>query len=239
MIINIAAYKFVDLEALPELKQALKARCEELHLKGTILIGREGINLFVAGVSEAIDSFKKTLCAHAAFSDIIFKESLSDYQPFKRMLVKIKKEIIPFGMPEISPAKNPAPRLSPQELKSWYEQGKEMVILDTRNSFEAKVGTFKQAMHLDIRSFRDFPQAAKKLDQAFKNKPVVTFCTGGIRCEKAAPLLQQMGFKEVYQLDGGILKYFEECGSAFFEGECFVFDQRVALDSDLAEVKNS
>lgn len=238
-IINIAAYKFINLSELPKLRADLKKCCEELALKGSILISEEGINLFLAGAADSIGAFKIFLVNKVNCSDIEFKQSISDYQPFKRMLVKIKKEIISFGQPEISPAKTPAPRLSPQEFKQWLEQGKEMVVLDTRNSFEVQVGTFRGALHMGNHSFRDFPVAAAAIDSALKSKPVVTFCTGGIRCEKAAPLLKKMGFKEVYQLDGGILKYFEECGQAFFDGACFVFDQRIALNHELREAKGA
>lgn len=237
-IINIAAYKFINLLDLPNLRAELKRDCEELTLKGTILISEEGINLFLAGAGDSIGLFKKLLQSKLKYEDIEFKESISEYQPFTRMLVKIKKEIISMGMPEISPVKDPAPRVSPQEFKQWMEQGKEMIVLDTRNLFEVQVGTFRDALHLGNHSFRDFPKALSTMGEKFKDKPIVTFCTGGIRCEKAAPLLQKMGFKEVYQLDGGILKYFEECGQAFFDGDCFVFDQRVALNAELEEVKS-
>ncbi len=152
-----------------------------------------------------------------------------------RMLVKLKKEIISMGVPEISPAQNPAPVITGQQLKQWLDEGREMVLLDTRNDYEIRLGSFKGAMNLALNHFRSFPQAIKQLDPALKNKTIVTFCTGGIRCEKAAPLLRQEGFDKTYQLKGGILQYFEDCGGEHFQGECFVFDRRVAVNEQLVE----
>ena len=232
-ILNIAAYKFVSLDNLPKRRDQLKSRCSELALKGTILLAPEGINLFLAGAINNIAVFKSELCGESAFADIQFKDSFSDQQPFGKLLVKIKKEIIPFGVPQINPGEQPAERLSARTLKAWLDEGRDVVLLDTRNAFEVKRGTFKNARDFSINQFRDFPKASASADSSLKEKTVVTFCTGGIRCEKAAPFLQQQGFNNVFQLDGGILKYFEECGNAHFEGECFVFDERFALNSEL------
>jgi UPF0176 protein len=149
------------------------------------------------------------------------------------MLVKIKREIITMKRPDINPAAKPAPRLAPHTLKAWLDEGRDVVMLDTRNDFEVGLGTFDNAVNLHIASFGDFPAAVQTLD--LKGKTVVSFCTGGIRCEKAAPLLIANGLDNVYQLDGGILKYFEDCGGAHWHGECFVFDKRVALGPDLQE----
>jgi UPF0176 protein len=232
-ILNSAAYKFVSLDDLPERRDHLKSRCGALQLKGTILLAHEGINLFLAGSPENIGAFKAELRGDPAFADIQFKDSFSDQMPFGKLLVKIKKEIIPFGQPQINPAEQPAERLSARSLKAWLDEGRNLVLLDTRNAFEVKHGTFANAQDFAIDHFRDFPAAALRADASLKDKTIVTFCTGGIRCEKAAPYLLQQGFQNVFQLDGGILKYFEECGDAHFEGECFVFDERVALDTDL------
>ncbi len=232
-ILNIAAYKFVSLDDLPMRRDQLKSRCAELQLRGTILLAPEGINLFLAGTPESIATFKSELWSDAAFVDIQFKDSFSDHQPFGKLLVKIKKEIIPFGVPEVNPAKQPAERLLARTLKVWLDEGRDVVLLDTRNAFEIKHGTFKNARDFGIKQFRDFPQATAGANESLKEKTIVTFCTGGIRCEKAAPFLSQQGFRNVFQLDGGILKYFEECGNAHFDGDCFVFDERVALDADL------
>ena len=232
-ILNIAAYKFVSLDDLPARRDHFKSRCAALQLKGTILLAPEGINLFLAGDEENIATFKAELRRDRAFADIQFKDSFSDHQPFGKLLVKVKNEIIPFGMAHINPAEQPAERLSARTLKAWLDEGRDVVLLDTRNAFEVKHGTFANAQDFGIDHFRDFPAAAMHADASLKDKTIVTFCTGGIRCEKAAPYLLQQGFNNVFQLDGGILKYFEECGNAHFQGECFVFDERIALDADL------
>jgi predicted sulfurtransferase len=200
-----------------------------------VLLAEEGINLFLAGSRQGIDSLWRFLASDPRLTDLIYKESESREIPFNRLLVKIKREIIPLGLAQIRPAQQPAPRLQPEELKRWLDQGRDFVLLDTRNAFEVRVGTFVGAIDLGLGQFREFPQAAAGLAAALKQKPVVTFCTGGIRCEKAAPALLLQGFREVYQLDGGILRYFERCGGAHYAGECFVFDKRVAVDSALRE----
>ena len=231
--INLAGYKFVALDGLPELKSALTSRCRALGLKGTILVSPEGINIFVAGTAEASSQFKALIRDDPRLADLHFKESLSDYPPYSRMLVKIKKEIITLRVPGVDPAAQRAPTIAPAELKRWLDEGKDLVLLDTRNAFEVETGTFRNAVHLNLKSFGDFPGAADRLLPEFRDKTIVTFCTGGIRCEKAAPVLVDKGFREVYQLDGGILQYFEDCGDAHFDGRCFVFDQRNALDGRL------
>jgi len=167
------------------------------------------------------------------FADLRFKRSVSAYQPFDRMLVKIKKEIITMRVPGVDPARQRAPVVAAKELKRWLDEGRDVVLLDARNAFEVDAGTFDNAVDLQLSSFGQFADAADRLDPSLKEKTIVTFCTGGIRCEKAAPVLIGKGFREVFQLDGGILQYFEECGAAHFKGRCFVFDQRVALDGNL------
>lgn len=234
-ILNLSAYKFAPLEDLPALKERLKSVATAGGIKGTILLSSEGINLFVAGERAALDPLLAKIRATAGLADLTPKESLSARQPFNRMLVKIKKEIIAFGVPGIDPARHPSPRLAPRTLKQWLDEGRPLTLLDTRNDYEVNAGTFVGARPAGIRHFRDFPKAVAKLPDALKERPVVTFCTGGIRCEKAGPYLESVGFKNVFQLDGGILKYFEECGGAHYEGECFVFDGRVGVDPALRE----
>lgn len=234
-ILNVAAYKFVDLDDLPALRTQLREAAAAQALKGTILLAPEGINLFLAGVPEKLEAFLAQLLADPCFAGMPVKRSYSAEQPFNRMLVKIKREIITMRRPEIRPAQQPAPRIAPRELKRWLDEGREVVLLDTRNAFEVAVGTFEGAQELGLRSFSQFPAEVEKRLEDWRDKPVVTFCTGGIRCEKAAPLMQRLGFREVYQLDGGILQYFEDCGGAHWRGECFVFDKRVALDPQLRE----
>ena len=152
------------------------------------------------------------------------KESPSAEQPFNRMLVKIKKEIIAFGVAGIDPASRPTPKLSARELKQWLDEGRPVTLLDIRNDYEVRMGTFRGARRAGIDHFREFPAAVQQLPAELKQQPVVMFCTGGIRCEKAGPFMEQAGFQNVHQLDGGILKYFEECGGAHYDGECFVFE---------------
>lgn len=234
-VINISAYRFAPLEGLKTVRHQLIALCREWSLKGTILLSPEGINLFVAGGAAEIDQLVALLRSIPGLEEIEPKVSASREQPFSRMLVKIKKEIIAFGVPEIDPVRRPAPRLSARELKRWLDEGRPVTLLDTRNDFEVSLGTFQRAVPIGIQHFRDFPAAAKQLAPADYPHPIVTFCTGGIRCEKAAPYLLNLGFEQVYQLDGGILKYFEECGSDHFQGECFVFDKRVGLTAELDE----
>lgn len=236
-IINISSYRFVTLTAaqLTELRTNIKNTCDELGLKGTILLSTEGINLYLAGEQAPIDAFKSFIDAMPAFQQMTYKESLSANVPFKKMFVKIKKEIIRMDMPHIQPEKFTAPHLSPEELKNWYDEGRDMVILDTRNDYEYEIGTFDKAVKMDLKHFRNFPKALKNLPEEMKNKPIVTFCTGGIRCEKAAALMLKEGFKQVYQLDGGILNYFDKCGGEHYVGECFVFDDRITLDASLTK----
>ncbi len=231
--INLAGYKFVSLDGLDDLKALLDRRCRELGLKGTILLSFEGINVVLAGREEGTTGFHSLIHGDPRLADLRFKRSVSAYQPFDRMLVKIKKEIITLRVPGIDPAKERAPAVAPAELRRWLDEGREVVLLDTRNAFEVDAGTFDNAMDLRLSSFAQFAQAADRLDPSLKDKTIVTFCTGGIRCEKAAPVLIAKGFRKVFQLDGGILQYFEQCGDAHFKGRCFVFDQRVALDGNL------
>ena len=237
--INFSAYRFVSLQDLPELKSRLQASATSLQLKGTILLSAEGINLFVAGTRTATNVFLNLLHTIPGLHDLVPKESESADQPFGRMRVKIKKEIIAFGVPGIDPSQHPSPRLSARTLKQWLDEGRPLTLLDTRNHYEVERGTFHGALPAGIHRFRDFPAAVDQLDSRLKEQPVVTFCTGGIRCEKAAPYLERKGFRNVYQLDGGILKYFEECGGAHFDGECFVFDERVGVDAELRETRGT
>ncbi len=232
---NLAAYQFASLGDLPALQTELHQLCREAGMRGTILLSPEGINLFVAAAREACARLLLRLRALPGLANLRVKESLSEEQPFNRMLVKIKKEIIACGVEGIDPARRPAPRLAPRQLKEWLDEGRAVTLLDARNAYEVKLGTFRGAHTLDLDHFRQFPVAARDLPNEMKSGPVVTFCTGGIRCEKAAPLLELAGFRDVFQLDGGILGYFEQCGDAHYEGDCFVFDKRVALNASLRE----
>ena len=232
--VNIAGYRFIDLPDRDELRTPFTEICLELELKGTVLLSPNGINFFVAGTHEAVEQYVSFLETDNRFQDIPLHISYSEYQPFKRMLVRLKNEIISLGMDEIRPSERTGQYIQPKEFKKWLDEGKEVMILDTRNDYELRVGTFENAIDLDIKSFRDFPEATKKLDQD-KTTPVVMFCTGGIRCEKASVVMENQGWENVYQIKGGILGYFKECGGAHWNGDCFVFDKRVSVNTELEE----
>ena len=237
-ILNIAAYKFIALDLLPALQASMAEALAARHIKGSVLLAEEGINLFLAADSAAIHDFLAWLRLDPRFEDLNTKESWSATQPFGKLLVKVKPEIIRMNQPAIRPAAGRAPAVSPVTLKRWLDQGMDdagrpVVMLDTRNTYEVEAGTFRQAIDWRLEKFTEFAQAVKKHREDLAGKTVVSFCTGGIRCEKAAIYLQQTGISHVYQLDGGILKYFEECGQAYFDGECFVFDARRAVDAAL------
>jgi UPF0176 protein len=237
-IVNIAAYKFITFDDTAERRGLFQQICKELELKGTILLTPEGINMFLAGSRANIDSFLVWLRSDARFADIAVKESLSDEQPFNRMLVKLKREIITMKHPLIKPELGRAPFVTAQVLKRWLDQGhddkgKPVVMVDTRNAFEVDVGTFNNTIDYRIEKFTEFPAKIEAHKEELIDKTVVTFCTGGIRCEKAAIHMKNIGYDSVYQLEGGILKYFEEAGGAHYQGDCFVFDRRTALNPQL------
>ncbi|MFZ4116487.1 MAG: rhodanese-related sulfurtransferase [Chthoniobacterales bacterium] len=238
MFINIAGYHFSTLEDLPALKKDLEQLCTTLGLKGTILLSTEGINFFVAGLRTATDQLLAELRQIPGCAALEVKESESLGQPFRRMLIKIKKEIISFGVEGIDPARYSSPKLSPKKLKEWLDAKKPVVLLDTRNDYEIRMGTFQGALPAGIEHFRHFPEAVKKLPEELKEATIVTFCTGGIRCEKAGSFMEREGFKNIFQLEGGILNYFKECGDAHYDGECFVFDKRVCVDTGLQETQS-
>ncbi len=238
-ISNIAGYKFVTLPDIRRLRTHLLTFCKTWRLKGTILLSVEGINLFVAGEQENIDLLLAEIRSVPGLADFQVKVSTTDHQPFRKMLVRLKREIIAFGVEGINPALRTSPKLPATELKRWLDEGRPVTLLDTRNDYEVKLGTFKNALAIGVDAFRDFPAAVAKLSPELKEQPIVMFCTGGIRCEKAGPFMEGQGFKKIFQLDGGILKYFEDCGGAHYDGECFVFDQRVGLDPSLQETDST
>ncbi len=241
-IVNIAAYKFITFDDTQDQRPRFQAICAELELKGTILLSPEGINLFLAGARPSIDQFLTWLRSDHRFSDIEVKESFSEKQPFNRMLVRLKREIITMKNPLIKPELGRAPAVSASDLKRWLDQGhddngKPVVMIDTRNAFEVDVGTFENTIDYRITKFSEFPEIIEKHKNELTDKTVVTFCTGGIRCEKAAIHMRNIGYQSVYQLEGGILRYFEEVGGAHYQGDCFVFDHRTALNPDLKETE--
>ena len=237
-VVNISCYKFITLTDREILKATLTQRCQTLDLKGTILLAPEGINVFLAGSREAIDGIVAWLRADPRFADLQPKESLSASAPFRKLRVRLKKEIITMKMPLIRPEEGRAPSVAAATLKQWLDrgcddEGRPVVMLDTRNDYEVEAGSFEGAIDFDISSFSEFPPQLARHRDDFAGKTVVSFCTGGIRCEKAAIHMQAIGIERTYQLEGGIIKYFEEVGGAHYRGDCFVFDQREALSADL------
>ena len=230
--VNIAGYRFVDLPDRDELREPFREACQKNRLLGTILLSTEGINFFLCGDQAGIDGFLNYLESDERFVDIPLKISHSEKLAFRRMNVRLKKEIISMGMDEIRPVDYTGDAISPTEFKHWLDEGRDITILDTRNDYEIRIGTFENAVDLDISTFRTFPDAVANSDLD-KEKTVVMFCTGGIRCEKASALMLNQGFQDVRQLEGGVLGYFEEVGGAHWNGDCFVFDRRVAVDSEL------
>ncbi|MFG6106168.1 rhodanese-related sulfurtransferase [Leptolyngbyaceae cyanobacterium CCMR0082] len=232
----ITFYKFVQLDDFVELRQPLTELCKTQGIKGTILLALEGINATVAGTNEAVEKLLSHLKQDPRLADLTHKTSSAAEQPFSRMKVKLKKEIVTLGQPDVSPTKKVGTYVDP---KDWNQviSDPDVVVIDTRNNYEVDIGTFNGATNPQTESFRDFPDYAdQQLDPA-KHKQVAMFCTGGIRCEKASSYLLEQGFEQVYHLKGGILKYLEEVPpeDSLWEGECFVFDQRVTVQHGLAE----
>ncbi len=237
-ILNIAAYKFVDINDRDDLRAAATEQALALDIRGTILLAPEGINLFLAGSETGIRGFIAWMRTDARFADIFCKESWCEVQPFRRFFVKLKNEIIRMNHPTIRPLAGRAPGVAPKTLKRWLDQGhddrgKPVVMLDTRNAFEVDYGTFTGAIDWRITKFTEFPEAVAQHKAELADKTVVSFCTGGIRCEKGAILMHEMGLDNVMQLEGGILQYFEDVGGDHYTGDCFVFDGREALSPDL------
>ncbi len=234
-VLNISSYRFVPLDDLPELRDRLHAAAQALDLKGTVLLAEEGINLFLAGPPEAVNGWLAQLRADPRFADQPAKESWSAEQPFKRLKVKIKAEIVRMNMPTLRPATARPPAVTPRTLARWLDaghddEGRPVVMLDTRNGFEVDAGAFKGAIDWRLHKFGDFPAALAAHRDSLLDKTVVSYCTGGIRCEKASLVMQDLGLPHSYQLEGGILKYFEETeGAPHWHGDCFVFDERELL----------
>ena len=233
--LNIAGYKFITIPDRNNLRQPFKDKCDSLELKGTILLSHEGINIFVAGLESNIITFRNWVIEDERFNDISFKESTSESQPFNRMNVRLKNEIISVGLPNFDRIDSEDGRIFPNELHQRLSNNEDIVLLDTRNTYETRLGSFHNSIELGIKTFRAFPEAVANMDDSFKDKQIVMFCTGGVRCEKASVIMRDAGFTNIRQLEGGILGYFQEVGGDHWDGECFVFDKRVALKPDLTE----
>jgi UPF0176 protein len=237
-ILNICAYKFVALPDAARLRQALHGHAAAAGLLGTVLLAEEGINLFLAGGEAAVRGFVDALRADPRFADLWVKESWSQAAPFRHLRVKHKKEIIRMNRPAIRPGDARAPAVDAATLKRWLDAGHDdggrpLVMLDTRNAFEVDQGGFEGAVDWRLTKFSDFPAALAAHRAELEGKCVVSYCTGGIRCEKAALVMRQAGLQDVWQLEGGILAWFEQAGGAHYRGGCFVFDERQALAADL------
>jgi len=235
---NIAAYRFVTLDDVDAVAVRVKSLCQDLALKGTVLVSPEGINIFLAGLSEGIDAFLSALQQDPRFAGLTVKFSESEFIPFKRLRVKRKQEIITYRDGRLKPEAGRAPSVDPETLARWLTQGhddagRDVVLLDTRNIDEVVYGSFEKALVFPINRFTDLPQAVELLKPELEGKTVVSFCTGGIRCEKSVLRMQADGFENCYQLEGGILGYFEKVGGIHYDGRCFVFDDRIALDPKL------
>lgn len=243
MSLNVAAYHFVAIDDPHALVAQCRERAEASTLLGTILIAPEGINLVLAGEESSLRSFMAELLANPRFAAMRPKYSVSDSVPFARLKVRVKPEIISFRQDDSQPLDNErAPALAPADLARWIAQGhdddgRRLALLDTRNREEVQYGSFADAVTLDIDNFTELPQAIAPHLDSLADAAVVSFCTGGVRCEKAALWLRGQSLENVWQLDQGILGYFEQVGGAGYEGACFVFDERVALTPNLKPIE--
>jgi len=237
--VNVSGYRFVDLDNLPVLQSEMLADFKKIGVKGTILLAEEGINAAFVGTAQQVEQVRAWFSKDPRFANLWLKESPSDILPFSKLKIKIRNEIITFQKDaenRVSPAKNPAPAVSPAKLKQLLDAKSGFTLLDARNDYEIESGTFERALNLKLNTFREFGDAvnaALESGELDRDTPLVTFCTGGIRCEKAAPYLIEQGFKEVYQVEGGVLNYFEQCGDAHWQGNCFVFDDRAEINAEL------
>ena len=233
-IVVAALYKFASLPDYKSMQAPLLALCNKSGIKGTLLLAQEGINGTVAGSREGIDALMQYLQADDRLADIDHKESHAETVPFYRMKVRLKKEIVTLGVPGIDPNKKVGTYVPPEKWNSLISDP-DVVVVDTRNAYEYEIGTFKGALDPHTETFGEFPEFVHKHLDPAKHKKVAMFCTGGIRCEKASAYMLEQGFEEVYHLQGGILKYLEKVPTeeSLWEGECFVFDQRVAVKQGL------
>ena len=236
-VLNVAGYKFERLDDIDALIPGFQSICNDLDLKGSIYFSPNGINFSLAGREDAIEQYLLYMEQDKRFLDIPLKKTYSETQPFRRMKVRPKKEIISLGRNDINPRELTGNYVTPQELFSMYENNEDVIVLDTRNEYETRVGLFENAVDLQLDTFRDFPNAIKQLPEEYKDKQIVMYCTGGIRCEKASAVMLKAGFSDVRQLEGGVLDYFKETGGKYWNGDCFVFDERVALDTNLNETE--
>ena len=231
-----ALYKFTRLDDFEEIQLPLRSFLDSLSVKGTLLLAREGINGTISGTKVSLEKVLDYLQSDPRFLDLEFKFSYSKKIPFKRLKVKLKKEIVTMGLTEIDPTHSAGTYVKP---KDWNEliNDPDVVLIDTRNNYEYEIGSFKGAINPNTETFREFPSFTKNTLEQYREKKIAMFCTGGIRCEKSTAYLKSEGFKNVFHLQGGILKYLEEVNEdeSLWEGECFVFDDRVAVKHNLEQ----
>lgn len=239
--IVVSFYKFQELKDLPQLQSDLKTWALSEKLKGTILLAAEGINGSISGDKAAVTRFLTAMAEDERIGPIGFKENPAEDATHRRMLVKIKKEIVTMHKENLAPQTDTGFFLSAEQFKQWCDEGKDMLLVDTRNDYEVALGQFKGALNPHTKSFSSFPEWVEKNLADQKDKTIVTYCTGGIRCEKATAYMKQQGYSQVYQIQGGILQYFADLGennqAPHWEGECVVFDKRKAVGPDLQATK--
>lgn len=230
----ITFYKFASLNDCELMRETLLKLMRYLNVKGTIILATEGINGSFCGTRDEILPLISHLKNYPNLHNLVFKETFNDFNPFAKAKVKLRKEIVTLGVGGIDPLKTPGTHLSPEEWNKLIVDP-EVILIDTRNDYEVKLGTFKNAINPSTENFRDFPDYVQNSLIEKKDKKIAMFCTGGIRCEKSTSYLKNLGFNEVYQLDGGILNYLDAIaeGESKWEGSCFVFDDRIALDKKL------
>ena len=229
----ISFYKYVTVDDPETLAKNHLNWCLENKIYGKVYLAKEGISGSIFGDDDAISKYKAHLKSYKNFEDLWFKETVTDRIAFYKMHVRVKEEIVNSGLRETK-LEHTAPKITPEQLLKFYEDKKEFVIVDARNWYESKIGKFKNAITPQITHFREWPKVVESLSE-YKDKTIVTYCTGGIRCEKASAYMREQGFKDVYQIDGGILNYIQQFPDTYWEGGMFVFDDRKVLDTNTKE----
>ena len=229
----ISFYKYVDVENPESLAKEHLDWCLANGVKGKVYLAKEGISASVFGKDEVTDRYKRHLKSYKIFEDVWFKETPTNQVAFNKMHVRIKNEIVNSGLNKTS-LEYTAPKLTPEQLLKFYEDKKDFVIVDARNWYESKIGKFKNAITPQITHFREWPKVVESLSE-YKDKTIITYCTGGIRCEKASAYMREQGFKDVYQIDGGILNYIQQFPDTYWEGGMFVFDDRRVFEPNTKE----
>lgn len=227
-IIVTSFYKYVNIKNPEKFQKEHQEFCNQLCVKGKVLVAEEGINGTVSGTKEQIDSYERELKGNVLFADMTFKRTITEEHPFKKTIVRLRKEIVTSGLNV--DMKNVGERITPKELKEMYDKKGDFIILDARNDYESKIGKFHNAITPELEAFRDFKKVARQLTK-YKKKKIVMYCTGGIRCEKASAYMKEKGYEKVYHLKDGILNYIEQYPDTYFEGRCFVFDNRLSITS--------